>query len=105
MRRIQLYFDDDLWDVLRTQARKDGTSISDLLRRAVRERYLGSLEKRREAMRAIVGIRKDIPESVDSTEYVRSLRRNKRTLLRLERLANKWLPAALMGLPCPTSVA
>jgi tRNA uridine 5-carbamoylmethylation protein Kti12 len=85
MRRIQLYLDDDLWNVLRAQARKEGTSISDLLRRAARERYPGSFEKRREAMRAIVGIRKDVFESVDSTEYVRSFRRDKR----LERLHRK----------------
>jgi hypothetical protein len=85
MRRTQLYLDDDLWSALHTQARKQGTSISELVREAARERYLGNLEKRREAMLAIVGIRKDVPESVDSTEYVRGLRRDKR----LERLWKK----------------
>lgn len=82
MHRTQLYLDDDLWNALRTQARKQGTSISELVREAARSRYLGSLEKRREAMQAIIGIRKDVSESVDSTEYVRRLRRGKR----LERL-------------------
>lgn len=85
MRRTQLYLDDDLWNALHTQARKEGTSISDLVREAARERYVGNLEKRREAMRAIVGIRKDISESADSTEQVRKLRRGKR----LERLWKK----------------
>jgi plasmid stability protein len=78
MRRTQLYLDDDLWSALHTRARKEGTSISDLVREAARERYLGSLEKRREAMLAIVGIRKDVPDSLDSTEYVRRLRQGKR---------------------------
>lgn len=85
MHRTQLYLDDDLWSALRTQARKQGTSISDLVREAARARYLGRLEKRQEAMQAIIGIRKDVSESVDSTEYVRRLRRDKR----LERLWKK----------------
>ena len=83
MRRTQLYLDDDLWNALHVRARKEGTTISDLVRRAARERYLGSLDERREAMLAFVGTRKDrkdLPES--SEEYVRSLRRDNR----LERL-------------------
>lgn len=83
MRRIQLYLDDDLWNALHTRARKEGTSISELLRQAAQELYLGNVEKRQEAMRAIIGIRKDVSESVDSTEYARRLRRGKR----LKRLA------------------
>ncbi|HLJ29493.1 MAG TPA: CopG family transcriptional regulator [Candidatus Angelobacter sp.] len=78
MRRTQLYLDDDLWNALHSQARKEGTSISDLVRQAARERYLGNLDERREAMRAFVGIRKDRPESGDAIKYVRSLRRGKR---------------------------
>lgn len=85
MRRTQLYLDDDLWNALHMQARKQGTSISDLVREAARALYLGKLDQRREAMRAIIGIRKDVSESVDSTEYVRRLRRDKR----LERLWKK----------------
>jgi Ribbon-helix-helix protein, copG family len=85
MRRTQLYFDDDLWSALHTQARKQGTSISDLVRQAARERYLGKLDERRRAMRAFVGIRKGLPESFDSVEYVRGLRRGRR----IERLRKK----------------
>lgn len=83
MRRTQLYLDDDLWNALHARARRDGTTISDLVRRAARERYLGNLEERREAMMAFVGIRKDRKDLPESTEeYVRSLRRD----TRLERL-------------------
>lgn len=78
MRRTQLYLDDDLWNALHLQARKEGTSISDLVRQAARERYLGRLDARRQAMRDFVGIRKDRNETMDSTRYVRSLRRGKR---------------------------
>jgi Ribbon-helix-helix protein, copG family len=84
MRRTQLYLDDDLWNALHARARSLGTSISDLVRQAARERYLGKLDERREAMQALVGIRKDSPGIADSTEYVRRLRRGTRT----ERLGN-----------------
>ena len=73
-----LYLDDELWNALHTHARKEGTTISDLVRQAARDRYLGKLAEWRRAMLAFVGIRKDNSESVDSTEYVRSLRRGKR---------------------------
>jgi len=78
MRRTQLYLDDDLWNALRTRARKEGTTVSDLVRQAARKRYLGKLEERREAMQALVGIRKDRSELSGSVEYVRRLRQGRR---------------------------
>jgi hypothetical protein len=86
MHRTQLYLDDDLWTTLRMRARKQGTTISDLVRQAVRDRYLGNLEERRKAMFAFVGIRKDRKDLPGSTEeYVRNLRRD----TRLERLGKR----------------
>ncbi|HWZ46277.1 MAG TPA: CopG family transcriptional regulator [Candidatus Saccharimonadales bacterium] len=85
MKRTQLYIDDDLWNALHERARSEGTSISDLVRQAARERYFGKVDGRRAAMEAWVGIRKDHSDLADSTEYVRSLRRGKR----LERLGRK----------------
>ena len=86
MRRTQLYLDDDLWNVLHSRARSQGTTISDLVRQAVRERYLGNLDERRKAMEAIVGMWKDRTDLPDSTEeYVRSLRRD----TRMERLGKR----------------
>lgn len=78
MRRTQLYLDDDLWNALHTQARKEGTTVSDLVRQAARERYLGKLEQRREAMQAWVGTREDRSEFSDAAQYVRGLRHGKR---------------------------
>jgi hypothetical protein len=78
MRRTQLYLDDDLWNALRTRARSEGTTVSDLVRQAARERYLGKMDERREAMQAFVRVRKDRAEIPDSVEYVRSLRRGTR---------------------------
>ncbi|MGO9404549.1 MAG: ribbon-helix-helix protein, CopG family [Terriglobales bacterium] len=83
MRRTQLYLDDDLWNALHTRARSERTTISNLVRQAARERYLGNLEERRKAMEGLVGIWKDRTDLPDSTEeYVRSLRRD----ARIERL-------------------
>jgi len=84
MRRTQLYLDDDLWQALHARARGEGTTVSELVRQAARERYLGDLEKRKQAMRAFVGIWKDRPEFRDSDAYVRRLRRGTR-MRRLEK--------------------
>ena len=76
MRRTQLYLDDHMWDALHTRARIRKTTVSELVREAVRERYLGGQEERMKAMQEFVGIRKE--SSGDSAEYVRSLRRSAR---------------------------
>ena len=82
VRRTQLYLDDELWNALHTRARMDGTTVSELVRTAVRDRYLGNLEERRKAMKAFVGVWKDRSEFKDPEAYVRRLRRGSR----LERL-------------------
>lgn len=84
MHRTQLYLDDELWNALRARAHTTGRTVSDLVRTAARERYLGDLEKRREAMRAIVGVWKDRAEFNDPERYIRRLRRGNR----LERIEN-----------------
>ncbi len=82
MRRTQLYLDDELWNALHARAERTGTSISELVRAAVREQYLGNFEQRRKAMQAFAGIRKSAHKFGDGAAYVRSLRRGSR----LERL-------------------
>jgi Ribbon-helix-helix protein, copG family len=79
MKRTQLYLDDDLWQALHDRARRERATISELVRRAARERYLGKLDERRTAMQALVGIRQDRPEFRHPVEYVRGLRRGTRT--------------------------
>jgi hypothetical protein len=74
VRRTQLYLDDDLWNTLHDHARREGTTISDLARKALRDRYCVDRERRRKAMLAFVGIRADRADIGDSTEYIRKLR-------------------------------
>jgi hypothetical protein len=83
MRRTQLYLDDDLSNALHARARTSGTSISELVRQAVRERYFGKLDELKKAMRAVIGISKDRVEFADPERYVRKLRRG----TRLDRLS------------------
>jgi hypothetical protein len=85
VRRTQLYLDDQLWSVLHVQARSQGTTVSELVREAVRDRYLGNLDERKVAMQGIVGIRKGRAEKLDAVEQVRALRKGHR----LERLGGQ----------------
>jgi hypothetical protein len=78
MKRTQLYLHEDIWKVLHIRSRQQRTSISDLVRQAVREKYGSSPVERREAMQAFVGMRKDREDLGDSTAYIRRLRKGKR---------------------------
>jgi hypothetical protein len=85
MKRTQLYLDEDLWDTLHERARSQRTTVSELVRQAVRERYFVNHGLRMKAMQAFVGIRKQAPPTPDAAELVRSLRRGGR----LDRLIAK----------------
>jgi hypothetical protein len=84
-RRTQLYLDDHLWSALHARARTQKTTLSELVREAIRERYFGKQEEQAKAMQDFVGIRRDRSEPEDSVEYIRRLRRGSR----LERLYKK----------------
>ena len=74
MRRTQLYLEDDLWMTLHAKALLEGATISELVRVAVRERYMGNLVDRRDAMLGIVGLWKNRADLEDSQSFIRSLR-------------------------------
>jgi len=78
MRRTQLYLDDDLWETLRIRSQQAETSVSDLARQALREKYSTGLAGRQQAMRAFAGIWKDRTDLADSEAYVRGLRKGSR---------------------------
>ena len=83
MKRTQLYLDDDVWETLRVRSRQSGASVSELVRQAVRDKYVTGTENRAQAMQALVGIWKGRADLVDAQAYVRKLRRGGR----LKRLA------------------
>lgn len=78
MKRTQLYLDEDIWKALHIQSRQRRTSISNLVRQAIRDRYVSSLADRTKAMQALVGMWRDRDEIHDSEKYVRRLRKGKR---------------------------
>ncbi len=83
MRRTQLYLDDNLWLALHASAQARKTTVSELVREAVRERYFGNREARMKAMQEFVGTRQERAGEADAVERVRLLRRSQRA----ERLA------------------
>lgn len=78
MRRTELELDDDLFEVLETRARLEGSTVSELVTQAVRERYVAGTEERRAAMMGIVGLWKDRTDLPETEEYIRNLRRDTR---------------------------
>ncbi len=83
MKRTQLYLEDNLWSALHARARRERTTISELVRRAAREHYLHGVEDRQAVMAAFAGSRAAQHDTQDSTEYVREMRRGNR-LARLD---------------------
>ncbi len=78
MRRTQLYLDDHLWNALHARARSRHTTVSELVREAVRERHLGNLEERAKAMQDFVGVRRERSRVANAVKQVRQLRRGGR---------------------------
>ena len=79
MHRTQLYIDRDLYEVLATEADRDGTTISEVVRSRLRRAL--RIRPQRDALTALdraVGIwarRSDLPAT---GRYVRTLRRSTR---------------------------
>ena len=78
MRRTQLYLEDDLWKTLHILARQSGSTISELARRALREKYLGDAAKRKEALLSAIGLWGDRNDLPDTEAYIRDLRKGDR---------------------------
>ena len=78
MRRTQLYLDEDIYQMLRVRARAEKSTISELVRQAVREKYAVDPARRKAALEAVIGIWADRTDLPDTETYVRSIRKDKR---------------------------
>jgi predicted transcriptional regulator len=78
VRRTQLYLEDDLWKTLHVLARQSRSTVSELVRKALREKYLDDAARRKEALLSAVGLWKDRTDLPDAQAYVRSLRKGNR---------------------------
>jgi len=78
MRRTQLYLEDEVWELLRVKARQNRTTISDLVRSALRDKYFTGRPDRKEAMLDAVGLWKDRTDLPETQTYMRQLRKGTR---------------------------
>jgi hypothetical protein len=78
MRRTQLYLEDDVWKTLQIRARQSHSTISELVRKAIREKYFNNSSERKAALLSVVGIWKDRTDLPDTETYVRRLRKGDR---------------------------
>jgi predicted transcriptional regulator len=74
MKRTQHYMDDEVWKALQIRAKQSKSTISELVRQAVREKYLDKKAERREAMLSAIGLWKNRIDLPDTETYVRALR-------------------------------
>jgi predicted transcriptional regulator len=84
--RTQIYLDEDLLRVLKMIARQRRSTVSDIIRSALRDKYLEHKADRAQILLSAVGAWGDREELGDSTAYVRGLRKGTRAA-RLSRLS------------------
>ena len=77
VRRTQLCLEDSLWKKPHILARQNGVSLSELVRQAVRERFLKGAANRKGALCGAIGLWKD-RTNLTSAACVRSLRKGDR---------------------------
>lgn len=81
MVRMQIYLDEAVHRRLRELARKQGRTVSDLVRDALARTYGGhSIEEQIRTLRAIAGLWRDRTDLGTTRAYVRRLRRDTRHL-------------------------
>jgi len=78
MVRTQLYLDETVHRRLQDLARKQGRTISDLVRDALVRAYGAGADERESTLRAIEGLWRNRGDIGDTREYVRQLRRDTR---------------------------
>ena len=79
MIRTQLYLDDDIHAHLRDLARRQGRTVSDLVREALKRVYgPADRDERKTTLEGIGGLWRDRDDLGDTAEYVRDLRRDTR---------------------------
>ncbi len=80
MKRTEIYIDDAMHARLTALARRQGRSLSDLVREALTKAYGADREDERESsLKAIAGLWKDRSELPVTGAYVRQLRRDTRS--------------------------
>jgi len=72
-KRTNILFDEELWNLLNAVAKKENTSVGNVVRKAVRKTYFEDnvLKRRAEACKKILAIRpKPYPGKIDYKELI-----------------------------------
>ena len=77
MKRTQIYLDESVLELLRQQSRVEKKTISEIIRQAMEAHLQTKVTKIRNQVDRVTGIRSDQKGNLD--EYIRSLRRDRRT--------------------------
>lgn len=67
-----------MWNLLHVLAERSGSTVSELVRQAVREKFVQRSVDRKQALMSIVGLWKDRTDLPETETYVRNLRRGSR---------------------------
>jgi macrodomain Ter protein organizer (MatP/YcbG family) len=67
-----------LWNRLHLLAKQSGTTLSELVRQAVRDKYLMTPLNRKQALREAAGLWRDRGDLVDTETHLRELRKGVR---------------------------
>ena len=79
MKRTQLYIDDDMAKILSTVSRQRGTTVSELVRECIREKFAEKKYIDKMALTLqIAGLWKNRQDLGDTAVYVRRLRKDTR---------------------------
>lgn len=94
IKRTQILFDKQIWNTLADLAKRKNTSIGELVRVAVKEKYEeeDQLRKRKEAVDAILAFRKkygkQLAKGENSTQIIRKMRDERYGTKHLRRLSS-----------------
>ena len=93
-KRTQILFDEYLWKTLFDRAKKEKTSIGELVRTAVKEKYEEEnlLQKRKKVVEGIIALGekygKELAKGEDSTTIIRKMREERYGQEHLRRLGS-----------------
>ncbi len=73
-----MYLEEQLWNRLHLLAKQSGTTLSELVRQAVRDKYLLTPLNRKQALRDAAGLWRDREDLQRTGAYIRRLRKGGR---------------------------
>lgn len=89
---MQVNLEDDLWNTLHNLARQSHSTVSELVRQALREKYLDDTARRKQALLSAVGLWRNRTDLPTTKRYVRALRKDDRLRRKIRKCSATRLP-------------